>query len=348
MSFSANLPLRLPFVAKTKTPAGRLSAEGYDRLLGDFASPIAAFDCGRFCAPLNKGEPVCCTTENAVPVLDKAEWQVLVGRTDLWRKFKPHDAAGRAIVKEASPHCVAAECKGAAFCERDNRSLSCRAFPFAPYINSDGDFVGASYYWGFADRCWVISHLYVATPEYLREFFLAYDRLLLTDRDEWQAHRDNSSAMRRVFSRRDEKFAWIGRDLIWRWEQPHQGGAIAMQDPEREIRAFAPYTSPQAYRAAVAAEGGVASDGLVGEVFSLVSSKAKAKTKPKAKSKTKTKTKSRTKTKPKQAATKTARIKAAHPNEPRAKKAPVQNSFTKKSSGKQARAKISTATRHAQ
>ena len=62
-----------------------------------------------------------------------------------------------------------------------------------------------------------------------------------------------------VFSRaRDEKFAWIGRDLIWRWEQPHQGGAIAMQDPECEIPCLlpSPIRVPQAYRAAVAAEGG--------------------------------------------------------------------------------------------
>ena len=316
-------------MAKAKTPPGRLSAAGYDRLLAAFGAPIADFDCGRFCAPLNQGEPVCCTTENAVPVMDKAEWEVLSGRTDLWHKFKPQDAAGRAVVKEAGTLCVAAECKGAAHCERDNRSLSCRAFPFAPYINADGDFVGASYYWGFADRCWVISHLYVATPEYLREFFLAYDRLLLTDRDEWRAHRDNASAMRRVFSRRGEKFAWVGRDFIWRWERPYQGGSVAMEDPVREMRAFAPYRTPQSYRAAVAAEGGEVSDALVAEVFSVaqkrtqkraqketqkgIKKEAKNGAKDRAKSKIKSEAKKETKSRTKNQAKKEVKSRAKNP-----------------------------------
>lgn len=245
----------------------RLDAADYDRLLSNFAAPIASLDCGRFCAPLNNGEPVCCTTSNAVPVLDRGEWNLLTARTDLWSRFKPKDAAGREVVREAGRLCVAAECKGAAFCERDNRSLSCRAFPFAPYIDRDGVFSAISYYHGFADRCWVISNLHIATPRYLREFFIAYDRLFARDHEEWLAHKDNSIAMRRVHSRRRHRFAIVTRDFAWKWVRPHGRGTVAIRDPAREMKAFGPYGTPAAYRAAVKDAGGQVSDKIVREVF---------------------------------------------------------------------------------
>ena len=36
-----------------------------------FQSPLSRFDCGKHCAPLNGGEPVCCTTRHAIPVVHK-------------------------------------------------------------------------------------------------------------------------------------------------------------------------------------------------------------------------------------------------------------------------------------
>ena len=50
---------------------------------------MSRFDCGRKCAPLNNGEPVCCSTQNAVPVVHKVEFELLKRRTDLWSKFNP-------------------------------------------------------------------------------------------------------------------------------------------------------------------------------------------------------------------------------------------------------------------
>ena len=243
----------------------RLGESDYDRLLSAFASPIAALDCGRFCAPLNDGEPVCCTTENAVPVMDRGEWRLLSGRTDLWSRFRPKDAAGRDIVAESGTLCVAAACKGAAFCERDNRSLSCRAFPFAPYIDAKGDFAAISYFWGFADRCWVISNLHLATKKYLAEFFAAYDALFARDRDEWRANFENAATQRRVHSRRGVRFAAVGRDFRWRWVLPHGAGWQLMEDPAREMARFGPYKSAAAYRRAVAEAGGTAPPALAAE-----------------------------------------------------------------------------------
>ncbi|MGR4001189.1 MAG: hypothetical protein OD811_05315, partial [Alphaproteobacteria bacterium] len=258
-------PSPLPVARKGKSK--RLKADDYDRLLTEFSSPIAALDCGRICAPLNGGEPVCCTTANAVPVLDRGEWELFRSRTDLWSKFQPQDAAGRAIVAEAGRLCVAAECKGASLCERDNRSLSCRAFPFAPYIDRDGNFSAISYYWGFADRCWVISNLHIATPQYLREFFIAYDRLFARDHEEWLAHKDNSITMRRMHSRKRQRFAIVARDFSWKWVRPYGRGVVEMQDPAREMKAFGPYRSPATYRAAVARAEGEVTDAVVKQAF---------------------------------------------------------------------------------
>ena len=237
----------------------RLGESDYDRLLSAFASPIAALDCGRFCAPLNDGEPVCCTTENAVPVMDRGEWRLLSGRTDLWSRFRPKDAAGREIVAESGTLCVAAACKGAAFCERDNRSLSCRAFPFAPYIDAKGDFVTSS-----------PSRTSGASPTAAG----SSPTCILRPRSIWPSSSPPTTPsspatatnggptsrtprpQRRVHSRRGARFAAVGRDFRWRWVLPHGAGWQLMEDPAREMARFGPYKSAAAYRRAVAEAGG--------------------------------------------------------------------------------------------
>ncbi|MBM3537446.1 MAG: hypothetical protein FJX55_06385, partial [Alphaproteobacteria bacterium] len=104
--------------------------ELYRRVYENFQAPVSRFDCGRQCAPHNGGQPVCCDTRNAVPIVDKWEYQLLRSRSDLWRPFKPQSAVDRQIVADMHSECRAVECKGAAHCERDNRSVACRAFPF--------------------------------------------------------------------------------------------------------------------------------------------------------------------------------------------------------------------------
>ena len=64
-------------------PKVTLKADDFGSLYKDFNAPISRFDCGRKCAPLNGGEPVCCSTQNAVPVVHKVEFEFLKARTDL-------------------------------------------------------------------------------------------------------------------------------------------------------------------------------------------------------------------------------------------------------------------------
>lgn len=221
-----------------------------------FDAPIAErYDCGRYCAPLNGGQPVCCTTEHAIPVVDKEEWRLLKTRTDLWSKFKPKDRDSKEIVDELHHNCTAIECKGAAFCERHNRTLACRAFPFFPYFTREQEIAGISYYWTFEDRCWVISNLQIVEPEFIRQLIWAYQYLFKRDDEERQAYLDQSANMRRVFSRSGRPIPVIGRDGELYKVMPKTGGKL---QPAKwsEFRPIGPYRSDAAYAKAIREAGG--------------------------------------------------------------------------------------------
>jgi hypothetical protein len=235
-----------------KTP--RIEPEHFRQVYERLKSPVSRYDCGRHCAPLNGGEPVCCSTQNAVPVVEKAEWQLLRSRTNMWRRFKPYDAATRRIVDDLPRDCVAVTCRGARHCERDNRSLACRAFPFAPYLTRDGEFIGLAYYWIFEDRCWVISNLQVVDRTFVEEFVSAYEFLFDADPDERKTFHDHSATMRRVFSRWNRAIPLVGRDGGYFKVLPRGRGIVPL-DPAK-LPKHGPYKSERAYRRAVKEAGG--------------------------------------------------------------------------------------------
>jgi hypothetical protein len=227
--------------------------EDFARIYARFQAPIARFDCGKKCAPINGGEPVCCSTQHAVPLVQKSEWRLLKSRTDLWRLFKPYDGPTRKIVHGLHRTCTAIECKGVAFCERENRSMACRAFPFYPYITREGDFIGLAYYWEFEDSCWVISNLSVVDAGFIREFVAAHETLFAADRDEFDTFRQQSASMRRLFSRRKRVIPLIGRDGGFFKVMP-KSGRVLLADPARFPK-HGPYKSARAYARAVDAAG---------------------------------------------------------------------------------------------
>ena len=223
--------------------------EDFARIYKRFEAPIARFDCGRKCAPLNGGEPVCCSAKNAVPLVLKSEWQLLKSRSDLWHRFKPFDAASRKMVDGLHHSCTAIECKGVAFCERENRSMACRAFPFYPYITREGEFAGLAYYWDFEHSCWVISNLQIVDPAFVREFV---ERARDAVRGRPRRVRDLQAAianMRRVFSRRRRIIPLIGRDGGFLKVLP-KSGRIVPADPKRFPK-HGPFRSARAFAKAV-------------------------------------------------------------------------------------------------
>ncbi len=173
-------------------------------LYARFRSPVAALDCGSRCSPYNEnGVPFCCDTRHAVPTAYAAEWEYLQAHTDLWHPWEAPDSAETARLQAQTPAGqVLIACLGHTLCQRDFRSLTCRAFPFFPYLDREGEFLGLSYYWEYEDRCWVISHLEAITSAYRQEFISAYDLLFSRMPHERESFRHHSAVMRRVFGRR--------------------------------------------------------------------------------------------------------------------------------------------------
>jgi hypothetical protein len=172
-------------------------------LYAQFDAPIAAFDCGERCAPHNeRGVPFCCDTRHAVPTAYDAEWVYLQENTDLWHPWQGRSEAERKRLENETPDgMVLLECKGHLLCQRGFRAITCRAFPFFPYITRDDWFIGMTYYWQYEYACWVISNPAVVTPEYQAQFIAAFDELFERLPEERESYRQYSSTMRRVFGR---------------------------------------------------------------------------------------------------------------------------------------------------
>ncbi len=153
------------------------------KLYDAFDAPVVPLDCGKKCAPDNpSGKPFCCDICHAVPAAYRQEWAYLQPRTDLWHAWRgdecPADPTDPEELRADTPeHMLLLACKGPLECQRAYRAVSCRQFPFYPYISTRGRFAGLSYDWVFEQQCWVIQHLEAVTQAYRAEFVRLYDRL---------------------------------------------------------------------------------------------------------------------------------------------------------------------------
>ena len=147
------------------------------------------------------------------------------------------------------------ECKGVAFCERDNRSLACRSFPYFPYFTKDGELIGLATYWTFEDRCWVISNVQVADKKFVSEMIEAYEYLFDVDDEQYEAYYEESATMRRVFSKRNEPIQIVGREMTYLLVLPKSGGRVIPTE-KSAFRPVKPFTSDKAYKKAIKEAGG--------------------------------------------------------------------------------------------
>jgi hypothetical protein len=179
-----------------------------------FDSPILDVDCGTRCSPHNDyGVPFCCDTSHAIPSAYTLEWDYLKANTDLWHLWDPDDLDESNRLQAETPEGqVLIECQGHLYCQRPYRSLTCRAFPFFPFITRGGEFIGLSYYWRYEDRCWVISNLDKVTIKYRNEFVDTFDRLFRDTPQELENFRFHSGIMRRVFGRAKRTIPLLHRD----------------------------------------------------------------------------------------------------------------------------------------
>jgi hypothetical protein len=170
-----------------------------------FDTPVTPFDCGVLCSPHNSSrKPFCCDICHAVPSAYLQEWAYLERNTNLWHPWRgdecvgnPEDPAG--LESETPDTMILLACLGPVQCQRQFRSLSCRQFPFFPYITSDYGFLGLAYNWEFEDTCWVISHLDQVSVAYHQEFVRFYDDFFSTWPHELEPYAVRSEQMREQF-----------------------------------------------------------------------------------------------------------------------------------------------------
>jgi hypothetical protein len=188
-------------------------------LYDGFDSLMVRLDCGKKCAPHNpNGKPFCCDICHAVPAAYKSEWKFLENHTDLWHPWRGReceDTTPREVSRlkaETPENMVLLACLGPDRCRRDFRALSCRQFPFFPYVTSEYRFIGLAYEWEFESACWVISNLSRVTPQYRRDFVRTYDKLFALFQEEFEHYAAHSQRMRAEFVRRRKRFPLLHRD----------------------------------------------------------------------------------------------------------------------------------------
>jgi hypothetical protein len=203
-----------------RSPAD-LSPADLRSLYDGFDSPIASLDCGKKCAPHNpNGKPFCCDICHAVPAAFKSEWSYFQTTTELWHLYRGDECgasrdpqAGRpAPDSDLPPGMIPLACLGPDLCQRDYRALSCRAFPFFPYITSDYRFLGLACEWEFESVCWVISNLNSVTDKYRGEFLRTFDNLLAIFDDVFENYAYHSERMREHYYSRKKRFPLLHRN----------------------------------------------------------------------------------------------------------------------------------------
>jgi hypothetical protein len=213
----------------------------YDR----FNASVTSIDCGAMCAPHNPtGKPFCCDICQAVPAAFHQEWKYLKANTDLWHSWRgdecPTDPTPPAELRAQTPaHMRLLACKGPALCQRPFRALSCRQFPFFPYVTSQYRFLGLAYEWEFEPVCWVISNLSRVTPTYREEFIRTFDQLFALWQDEFDSYAVRSEEMRVHFTAHRRRIPILHRNGGYYLLSP-ASERLARVSPD-QFQRFGPY-----------------------------------------------------------------------------------------------------------
>lgn len=217
-----------------------ISPGTFSHLYAIFDAPITHLDCGLKCAPYNeKRVPFCCDIRHAVPTAYLSEWAFLKDNTDLWHLWQEQEDGRGELEKQTPDGQVLIACKGHEHCVREYRSLTCRSFPFFPYISRLGEFLGLSVYWEYSDRCWVISNLEQVSPEYLKQFVAAYEQLFALKPEEFENFHYHSKMMRRIFGRRKRRIPLLHRNGFAYLVSPGTGQMRRM--PVGKLPKYEPY-----------------------------------------------------------------------------------------------------------
>lgn len=190
----------------------------FQKLYQSFHAPISNLDCGQKCAPFNpNGIPFCCDICHAIPAAYESEWAYLKKSTDLWHVWKKEDCQSsldstEMNVDDLPGNMLLLTCKGVQHCQRNYRAISCRQFPFFPYVSEDFRFLGLAYEWEFESQCWVISHLEKVSDAYRQEFVQTFDEIFNLWPEEMESYAIKSEEMRAVFKQKRKRIPILHRN----------------------------------------------------------------------------------------------------------------------------------------
>lgn len=186
----------------------------FSQLYQGFHLPISHTDCGSKCAPFNPlGRPFCCDPDYAVPVLYDQEWEYLQTASSQWQLYQAKSEAEKLkLTNEAPYYMVFASCRGHQACHRPTRAISCRQFPFFPYITEDGRFIGLSVEWEFEKICWLLNHLEEVNLAYREAFIQTYDLIFDAWMDDFESYATHSEQIREVFRHQRRRIPILHRN----------------------------------------------------------------------------------------------------------------------------------------
>jgi hypothetical protein len=203
---------KIPFHLKSPLADIRALYDGFD-------APVTVFDCGQKCAPHNpSGKPFCCDICHAVPAAYHEEWQYLQKNTNLWHTWRADECESESKDEHSELQTGTPEnmlllaCLGPSLCQRPFRALSCRQFPFFPYVTSDYRFIGLAFDWEFENTCWVISNLGEVTDTYRQQFVQTHDRLFAFSQEAFESYQYHSEKMRTHFANLHKRIPLLHRN----------------------------------------------------------------------------------------------------------------------------------------
>ncbi len=175
---------------------------------------ITDYDCGELCKHNNNGIPYCCSIENAVPLLYKAEFEYLKTKGDLWKEWIPKTKEDKKLKEEESKDQIFCECKGYQYCIRDQRSISCRTFPLEPYLDRRGVFVGLTFIKTFTEKdpktgklkCPLTIKYKDIRQEFIDSHYIFWEKILLRREEEYETYLETSKKLRQEFKKTGKKF----------------------------------------------------------------------------------------------------------------------------------------------
>ncbi len=188
----------------TKKPQqDTLSHDELHELFKLMENPMISFNCGELCRDAAEGTPYCCDHSNFHPLLfsDEYEW-LKAHRGAEWEPFEPKTRLDKREVKSLSDHLLYANCPGIENCNRDNRALVCRFFPFEPHLDADGKVEGLAFITNDPMQCPLVKKpLETFNREYIDASIKVWQKIV----DTYPAERDLYIAESRKREKRSRK-----------------------------------------------------------------------------------------------------------------------------------------------